>query len=236
MPPTASVAHPAIVRVIHVDVTEDGQLFQVQELIDGRTLEGWLAEVGRMPPAAVAALGAVLADALATAHRAGVVHRDVKPANVMLTRAAPHARLLDFGLSKLRRSGADTRTARGLIVGTPAFIAPEQITDPDQVGDPADVYALGLVLYACACGDAPFPASSPMEWLTRHVHDAPAPLAPRAPAAPAALCAAIMACLAKTPGARPTARALATDLAALAEPDALAATVASADLRGSATG
>jgi serine/threonine-protein kinase len=212
---TASLSHPAIVRVLHVDVTGDGRLYQVQELIDGRTLDAWTDRERALPPPVVARLGAVLADALAAAHDAGVVHRDVKPQNVMLTREAPGCRLLDFGLAKLRRGGPidSALTDAGTVVGTPQFLAPEQVTAPASVAGPADVYALGMVLYLAAAGRFPFEAAAPLAWMHAHAH-----VAPRAfgDAVPAPLADAVMACLAKEPAARPTARALADTLRAAA--------------------
>jgi serine/threonine-protein kinase len=163
----------------------------------------------------VARLGSVLADALAAAHALDIVHRDVKPQNVMLTPRPPGCRLLDFGLAKLRRSlvSADL-TEAGTVIGTPQFLSPEQIATPHQVGGPSDVYALGMVLYLCAAARFPFDAIAPLEWLHAHGHLAPTPLV--APGVPDALAALIMACLAKDPAARPTARTLGDGLAAIA--------------------
>jgi serine/threonine-protein kinase len=208
----ASLSHPAIVRVLHVDVTGDGRLYQVQELVDGRTLDAWTDLDRTLPAPVVARLGAALADALAAAHAAGVVHRDVKPQNVMLTREPPGCRLLDFGLAKLRRSmTSSSLTEAGTVIGTPQFLAPEQISAPATVADPADVYALGVVLYLAAAGRFPFDAAAPLEWLHAHTHVAPRPLGD---AVPGALAAAIMRCLAKSPADRPTARELAAALTA----------------------
>ena len=210
----ASLSHPAIVRVTHVDVTRDGRLYQVQELVDGRTLDAWTDLERTLPPTVVARLGATLADALAAAHAEGVVHRDVKPQNVMLTREAPGVRLLDFGLAKLRRSLVSSDlTEAGAVVGTPQFLAPEQITAPATVGGAADVYALGMVLYLAAAGRFPFDAAAPLAWLHAHTHATPRSLDA---SVPTELAAAIMSCLAKPPAERPTAPALAAALTAAA--------------------
>ncbi|MGZ3408080.1 MAG: serine/threonine-protein kinase, partial [Polyangia bacterium] len=123
---TATVNHPAVVRMLHVDVSDDGLLFQVQELVVGETLTRRLGLP--WPPGEAARLGAVLAEALAAAHAEGVVHRDVKPDNVMLTTTAPGLKLLDFGIAKLYDAvslGRET-THAGVILGTPAYMAPEQ--------------------------------------------------------------------------------------------------------------
>jgi serine/threonine-protein kinase len=208
----AGLSHPAIVRVLHVDVNAEGRLFQVQELVDGRTLDSWTALHQPLPLAVVARLGEVLADALACAHEAGVVHRDVKPQNVMVTVAAPGCRLLDFGLAKLRRSLVHSDLSEaGTVIGTPQFLSPEQIAEPDTVTGASDIYALGMVLYLCAAGRLPFEATAPIQWLHAHLHDAPAPLP-----ALAGVEAPIMACLAKQPADRPSARALHAAFAGLA--------------------
>ncbi len=210
----ASLSHPAIVRVLHVDVTDDGRLYQIQELVDGRTLDAWTELDRTLPAPIVARIGAVLADALAAAHAEDVVHRDVKPQNVMLTMTAPGCRLLDFGLAKLRgQTLASGLTAAGTVIGTPQFLAPEQITAPETVGGAADVYALGLVLYLCLAGRFPFDASAPLEWLNAHTQIEPRALDGETPRALAAL---VMRCLAKPPADRPAARALATELTTIA--------------------
>ncbi|MEZ4317923.1 MAG: protein kinase [Myxococcota bacterium] len=100
----ASLDHPAIVRMLHVDIAEDGTFFQVQELIQGETLSRVLARHVRFGPPVVARLLAVLCDALATAHAAEIVHRDIKPGNLMFTPVAPGLKLLDFGVAKLRQA------------------------------------------------------------------------------------------------------------------------------------
>lgn len=232
----AQLAHPAIVRVLHVDVTDDGRLYQVLELVEGQNLDGCRERGRAVPPAVVARLGAVLADALAVAHAMGVVHRDVKPHNIMITADAPGCRLLDFGLAKLRESlSRMSLSTEGAVIGTPQFLAPEQIATPLEVTGAADVYALGTVLYQALTGRLPFKASDPMQWLYAHVHDAPAPLGERE--APAPLRVLLERCLAKSPAARPDARSLAADLARLADDldaptlEAWAATVDYVDTR-----
>jgi hypothetical protein len=129
----ATVAHPAIVRVLHVDVSEDGMLFQAQELVDGVTLQAAVEQGGAWEPGRAARLGAVLCEALASAHARGIVHRDVKPSNVMLTPVGPGLKLLDFGLAKLydlpRGPEERTATGTGAILGTPAYMAPEQVSN-----------------------------------------------------------------------------------------------------------
>jgi serine/threonine-protein kinase len=213
----ASVTHPAIVRSLHVDVSEDGRLFQVMELLEGETLEARLARAGALPPPVACRLGAVLAGALAAAHAAGVVHRDVKPSNVMLVRGAPGLKLLDFGIAKLREAGAESRRTGTRILGTPEFASPEQVNAPGAVAAPADVYALGLILYLCLSGRMPFEATTIRDWLIMHLAQPPAELAKHLPDLDPSLAERVMACLQKDPAARPSAAAMAALLDGLAD-------------------
>ena len=169
----ASVTHPAVVRMLEVGVSDDGLLFQVQELVDGEPL----ARAARRPWSArdAARLGAVLSGALAAAHAAGVVHRDVKPDNVMLTGDAPGLKLLDFGIAKLYDAVArsdDAMTRTGVIVGTPAYMAPEQVRGAAEVGDRADVYAAGVILFRLLSERHPFEAASAQETMMSRVLEA----------------------------------------------------------------
>jgi hypothetical protein len=211
----ASLSHPAIVRVLHVDVTADGRLYQALELVEGQTLDACLERGRGIPKPVVARLGAVVADALAVAHALGIVHRDVKPQNIMITADGPGCRLLDFGLAKIRETlSAGSLTEGGAVIGTPQFLAPEQVSSPLNVTGSADVYALGMVLYLCLSGRLPFQAQAPMQWLYAHVHERPRRITTDATPA---LVALIEKCLSKSPADRPTARQLAADLAHIAD-------------------
>jgi serine/threonine-protein kinase len=194
----ATVNHPAVVRMIHVDVTDDGLLYQVQELVDGETLLGRLRE-SALPVTLTARVGAVLCEALATAHALGIVHRDVKPDNVMLTTVPPGLKLLDFGIAKLydavtRGEGTQAR----MIVGTPGYMAPEQAHGLVDVSDRADVYAVGVLLHQMLTGPMP---------------DAELLM----PGVPATLAALVRQCHAEEPLERPSAAQLGKGLARLAD-------------------
>jgi len=206
----AAVHHPCVVPTLHVGITDDGRLYQLQELVEGETLTATLTR-GRWEAASAARIGARVADALAAAHAAGIVHRDVKPSNVMLTTRAPGIHLLDFGISKVHDSDG---TAANDVVGTPMYMSPEQIADPSAVGPAADVYALGVVLHELIAGAPPFSGST-MALLDHHVHRAPPRLDDAL--APATLSALVLRCLAKEPSARPGALALAQELLAFAD-------------------
>lgn len=214
----ASVQHPAIVRTLHVDVSDDGELFQIQELVVGKPLDRVLS-AGRLSPALACRVGEVLADALAAAHRQGVIHRDVKPPNVLLTEAGAGLKLLDFGISKVREARAEhgLLTKEGLVVGTPAFMAPEQITDPNAVGDRTDVYAAGLVVYHALAGRSPFAATSASLLLVAQVTVEPEPLTALVTGLPAELTALVHRALHKNASERPSADELARGLAQIAE-------------------
>jgi serine/threonine-protein kinase len=218
----ATVVHPAIVRTLHVDVSDDGVFFQVQELIDGEPLDarsgpGWAWE-----PAEAARLVAVIAGALAAAHAEGVVHRDVKPSNVMLLGDAPGAKLLDFGIAKLYEnadptsdSGNETRT--GAILGTPQFMSPEQLEGKRHVTGATDVYAVGVMLFMLLAEKLPFADGTLYGVVYAHL-SAPAPdVRSLAPTVPAPLAELVARCLAKDPADRPTAEEVAREAQAIAD-------------------
>ncbi|MGC5038201.1 protein kinase domain-containing protein [Streptomyces sp. DT190] len=163
----ARLQHPGLVTAFDAG-HHDGDAFLVMQLIDGPTLKSRIAE-GPLTCEAAAALGAALADALAHAHEAGIVHRDVKPSNIILDSAGrPH--LTDFGISRLL--DATTRSATGSLTGTAAYLSPEQVLGR-PVGLPADVYALGLVLLESLTGRLEYDGG-PLESAIARLHRPPA--------------------------------------------------------------
>ncbi len=216
----AAVQHPCVVPTLHVGITEAGRLYQLQDLVEGTTLAATLVQGERWPALAAARIGARLADALAAAHDVGVVHRDVKPGNVMISTHAPGLHLLDFGVSRSLDGLNAGATGHAVMVGTPVYMSPEQIAAPDTVAPPADVYALGVLMYELIKGQPPF-MGDVGSLLHLHVHQ-PAPELPAA-LAPAALAELVARCLAKQPAARPTAHEVAEALAALADAAGVAA-------------
>lgn len=163
--------------------------------IPGPTLSDHVKRNGPLPPAEVRRLASGLAEALRDIHRAGVVHRDLKPGNVLL--AADGPKVIDFGIS--RPSDSEMRTETGKLIGTPPFMAPEQFQRPREVGPAADVFALGSVLVHAATGSGPFDSESPYLVAYQVVHDE-ADLA----GVPEELAPLIESCLAKNPEDRPT--------------------------------
>src|SRR4051794_12626031 len=187
--------HPGLVHVQDSGVDAQGRMFVVMDLVDGGTLGSRLRE-GPLPAPAVARLGAEIAAALAHVHARGVVHRDVKPGNLLLD-AEGRPRLTDFGISRI--VGATRVTGTGVAVGTAAYMAPEQVRG-ETVGPAADVYALGLVLLEAATGQREYEGGA-LESALARLHRQP-----QVPAqVPDPLAAAIRQMTAFEPSARPSA-------------------------------
>ena len=189
--------HPAIAQVF--DLGEDGgRPYLVMELLEGESLAERIARAGPMGPAEAARVVAAVAGALEAAHRAGVVHRDVKPGNVFLT-SDGGVKVLDFGIAS---AAGDTALTTGDLLGTAAYLAPERALG-HQATAAADVYALGVVLYELLAGRRPFEAGSDIELAMAHINADPVPLAMVAPSVPPPLAAACQQAMAKDPAARP---------------------------------
>jgi hypothetical protein len=191
------IAHPHVIA-IHDVVEDGGVLFLVMDLHAGGDLADRLARGGPLPAAALRELGRQLGGALAAAHRAGVVHRDVKPQNVLVgpDPAALDTRLVDFGLA--RTADLAGLTTRSTVLGTPEYMAPEVIAD--GYADPrSDVYSLGVVLFEAATGRLPFRASSPFQLLRKHLTETPPRAASARPDLPPDIDEAIARALAKDP-------------------------------------
>jgi hypothetical protein len=164
----AAIDHPNVIPV-YAAGEEGGHLYLVMRYVKGTDLQGLLARDRRLPAERVAAIGLQLGAALDAAHAVGLVHRDVKPANVLLT--GEHTYLADFGLSQV--IGTDARlTSTGQWIGTADFMAPEQFSG-DEVDARADVYALGCVLYNALTGETPYPRGTVPATMLAHLHDDP---------------------------------------------------------------
>jgi serine/threonine-protein kinase len=206
----ASLDHPHVVQIYEVGQHGRQPYFSL-ELVEGGSLDRKLAD-GPLPPGEAAQLVETLARAVHAAHQRGIVHRDLKPANVLLT-ADGVPKITDFGLAK-RLEGQSGQTHTGSVVGTPSYMAPEQAAgDPRAVGPPADVYALGAILYECLTGRPPFRGQSSLETLLQVRNAEPAPPTRLRPQVPRDLETICLKCLHKEPARRyPTAEALAEDL------------------------
>jgi streptogramin lyase/predicted Ser/Thr protein kinase len=166
----ASLDHPHIVPIFRAG-DDDGALFLAMRYVEGTDLAKLLHDEGALPPARAIALLAQVAEALDAAHEKGLVHRDVKPSNVLIAVASgrENAYLADFGLTK-RTGSLSGISAPGDVVGTLEYVAPEQITG-DDVEARADLYSLGCVLYECLTGQTPFPRATDVALLWAHVHE-----------------------------------------------------------------
>jgi serine/threonine-protein kinase len=194
----AGLSHPNIAGVF--DYGEEGDTpFLVMELIRGETLADRIARDGRLPPSEAAGIAAEVAEALQAAHDAGVIHRDVKPGNVMLEEGG-RVRVMDFGIAAA--SWAAPITATGTTLGTAGYLAPEQAAG-GRASPTSDIYALGCVLYEMLAGRLPFTGDSPVSIAVAHARETPPPVNRVAPGVPPALAAACEQALSKNPADRP---------------------------------
>ncbi|MCZ7681961.1 MAG: serine/threonine protein kinase [Sandaracinaceae bacterium] len=218
----AELTHPYVVRVFDYGATEDGVWYYAMELLDGDDLRSVIEREGPLEPARAVRLVTQASDALAEAHARGIVHRDVKPANLLLTvheGGGELVKLIDFGIAKLGAHDGGELTETGMVVGTPGYMAPEVIMG-GEASPRADVYALGAVLYYLLAGKAPLDASTPQALALAHVgQDVPPPSERLGRALPPALEAVVMRCLHKDAALR------------FADAGALAAALRAADER-----
>jgi serine/threonine protein kinase len=180
-------------RLVAADLDAERPWFATQ-YVPGPSLHDRVMELGPLPAAEAAAIGAALAEGLVAVHEAGVVHRDLKPSNILLSPKGP--RIIDFGIAW--STGASTLTHVGTAVGSPGFLAPEQVRG-QSVTPATDVFSLGATLAYAALGDSPFGQGSSEVMLYRVVHEEP-----ELRGVPAALAPLLRACLAKSPTERPT--------------------------------
>jgi serine/threonine-protein kinase len=191
----ANLTHPHIVPVYDSGSAE-GQLYFVMPLIHGESLRGRLERDGQLPLDDALTYARDVAEALAYAHAQGVVHRDVKPENILL--AGSNALVADFGIARAVSAAGDARlTRRGMVVGTPGYISPEQASGGGAVDHRNDLYSFGCVLYEMLAGQPPFTGDNTQAVLAAHVLEQPRPLAELRPDVPARLSQAVMRCLEK---------------------------------------
>ncbi len=208
----AGLNHPGVVAVF--DTGSDGNVqYIVMEYVEGHTLAGIIRREAPLPPGRAAEIGMAVSEALSAAHQKGLVHRDVKPANIMVTPSGA-IKVMDFGIA---RAATDTLTRTGRILGTAAYLSPEQARG--QPADPrSDLYSLGCVLYETLTGRPPFTGESPVAVASRHVAEEPEPPSKVNPDVPAALESVVLKALAKDPAIRyQSARAMGEDLAGIVQ-------------------
>ncbi len=196
------------------DLTVPTVLYYVMPYVDGESLAARLAREGALSVPDALRIAREVADALAYAHKRGVVHRDVKPANILLNEG--HALVADFGIARAAGGEGNAITQTGLAIGTPQYMSPEQATGDKGVDARTDVYALGAVLYEMLTGEPPFTGRTPQAVVARSLTERPRPLAASREGLPPGLDALVARTLAKAAVDRPaTAAVLASELAAI---------------------
>jgi serine/threonine-protein kinase len=197
----ASLQHPHIVP-LHAAGSADGLLYYTMPLVEGESLRAKLSREGEQPIAEAVKLLRDVADALACAHEHGVLHRDIKPDNILVSRH--HALVADFGVAKAlsAASGKGAGTTEGVALGTPAYMAPEQAAADPHTDHRADIYALGVVGYEMLAGNTPFPGLSGQAALAAHATKPAPPVTEARPSVPMPLATLIMRCLEKHPADR----------------------------------
>ena len=193
----AQLSHPNIVPIYTVD-ERGGVVYFVMALVEGESLATRLARPPRLSVDAIRRVLAEVADALEYAHACGVVHRDIKPDNILLDKATGRAVVTDFGIA--RAAAVDARlTVTGVAVGTPAYMSPEQAMGEREVDGRSDQYSLGIVAYQMLVGETPFKAANTPAMLMKHLSEVPRSIRERRPDVPTPLAAAIDRALAKKP-------------------------------------
>jgi serine/threonine-protein kinase len=201
----AGLCHPNIISILDWDQLDDGTPFIIMELLDGEDLHSRIERRGALPMYELARIADDVLAGLAVAHRAGIVHRDLKPSNIFLARddgGGERAVLLDFGISKLR--GVETEGGMHSMVGTPQYMAPEQMdARRAPIGPAADIWAMGAILHEMATGEPAFDADNLPGLVAKVLNGQPAAIAERRPETPRALEHLVARALDKDPAARP---------------------------------
>jgi len=204
---TSELTHPNTIAVYDYGHTPDGTLYYVMEYLNGRTLDQVLRASGPQPPARVIHILAQIAGSLAEAHDKGLIHRDIKPSNAILCERGgvfDVIKVVDFGLVTEFTSAPGRPSERGVLIGTPLYMAPEIISDPGRASPASDLYALGALGYFLLAGRNVFEGENAAEICAKHLDEMPEPPSRRAGIpVPADLEAIILRCLEKDPSARP---------------------------------
>ncbi|MDB4869006.1 MAG: protein kinase [Gemmatimonadales bacterium] len=209
----AQLNHPNIVPIYTVE-EKDNLVYFVMAYIKGDNLGQRLQQHGPIAPVEVRRILREVADALAYAHHRNVIHRDIKPDNIIIDEETGRAMVTDFGIARALTDSGDSRlTATGMAIGTPAYMSPEQSAGDQAIDGRSDLYSLGVVGYQMLCGQPPFVASNTPSMLVKHLSEKPIPVDERWPDLPPDLARAVMMCLEKDPADRfPSAAAFAVAL------------------------
>ena len=198
----AQLSHPNIVPIYTVE-ERDNLVYFVMAYIKGDNLGQRLQQHGPIPPVEVRRILREVADALAYAHHRNVIHRDIKPDNIIIDEETGRAMVTDFGIARALTDSGDSRlTATGMAIGTPAYMSPEQSAGDHAIDGRSDLYSLGVVGYQMLCGQPPFVANNTPSMLVKHLSEKPVPVDERWPDLPPDLSRAVMICLEKDPNDR----------------------------------
>ncbi|HEX4935925.1 MAG TPA: serine/threonine-protein kinase, partial [Gemmatimonadaceae bacterium] len=215
----AQLSHPHIVPIYSVDERE-GLVYFVMAYVDGENLAARLHHQGALAFDEARRVLLEVARALAFAHERGVVHRDIKPDNILMDSEEGRVMVTDFGIARAISDGDARLTATGMAIGTPAYMSPEQSMGDREIDGRSDLYSLGVVAYQMLTGELPFNASSTPALLVKHLSEAPTPIEERCPSVAPDLGRAVMLLLEKEPANRmPSASALAIALESRNVPD-----------------
>jgi len=220
---TRKLQHTNAVRVDDLDIAEDGRPFMVMELVEGENLKALIQRAGPLPAARVADISLQICEALAAAHALDMIHRDIKPDNIVLVPrlgVVPLVKILDFGIARLKEGAPGalrtsmTLTGTGVVIGTPEYMSPEQAMGKpgEELDGRSDLYSLGIVMYRMLTGELPFKADTTVEMLLHHIQTVPKPPKALRPelGIPDTISAIVMKALEKDRGQRfPTASAMA---------------------------
>jgi len=196
----ASLSHPNIVQVYNRGETGDGTLYIVMEYVSGGTLQEQIEERGPLEAREAAAVAVQIAEALVAAHERGVIHRDIKPQNVLLD-SSGDLKVTDFGIARAVASSSASSSASSAVFGTAGYISPEQAIG-EPVGPASDLYSLGVVLYEMLTGELPYTADNPIAVCMKHVTEPLRPPRELNPAIPEEMDALVVKLLAKDPAGR----------------------------------
>jgi eukaryotic-like serine/threonine-protein kinase len=225
------ISHPHAVSVTDFGESENGVVFLVMEYLDGRTLKEIIKSEGPMRLDRAVEVLRQVAGALDAAHEQGVVHRDLKSDNIMLSRTngGEWAKVLDFGIAKIQQSGSRDAdiTAANLVIGTPQYMSPEQCSQSGAIDSRSDIYSLGIILYEMLSAELPFTGESPTIIMMKQVQDPPPSIREIRPDLPASVAQIILKALAKQPADRfqtagQLSEALSSAAKAVAEPELVA--------------
>ena len=197
----AKLRHPNIIPIYQVGENE-GLAYNIMPLIEGESLRAGLERQGALPIEEARRILLEIAEALDVAHAAGIVHRDIKPDNIMLEGGERRAIVTDFGIAKALGVGEAGLTGTGMLIGTPQYMSPEQAAGEKQVDARSDIYSLGCVAYQMLAGRMPFEGDSAQALIVAHIASPPQPLRKLRPDVPGYVAAAVMRALAKRPDAR----------------------------------